>query len=407
MYLNDLLKQIVVTLLAHKIRSCLALFGIVWGSVTVFLLLALSNGFYTTQIKKLAFLNNATIFAWPGITSKPFAGMPQGQNIHIELNDFLRIVHNIPGIKTFSPAFHHESTLQYQDKNVAGNVQAVASGYQEIQQVSLLPGSRFIDPIDILHKNRVVFLDNSVKTILFGKENAFGKKVSIDGLPFTVIGTTDPDHASAIKWMDNSIYVPYTTYLAIHGKQDVAMMFLLPYNAKEAPRIKQDFIHLLAAKYHFDPTDDDAIHMPNLESPQQFITWFFRVVAFFLGACGALTLSVGGLGVANMMFLIVTERTREIGLRMALGARQIDILLQFLCETFLLITLGGVLGFIVSKSLLALINTIGIPEWLGTPYISWTTILTTSLILSGVGLLAGYYPARRAANMKPIQALAF
>jgi putative ABC transport system permease protein len=136
-----------------------------------------------------------------------------------------------------------------------------------------------------------------------------------------------------------------------------------------------------------------------------FFTWFFRVVELFLGFCGLLTLSVGGLGTANMMFLIVAERTHEIGLRMALGAKQAHILWQFVLETLLLVSMGGIIGALVSIGILFSMRAYGLPEWLGIPHISFGTALSTIFILAFVGLVAGFFPARRAANMEPVRAL--
>lgn len=409
MYSIDLLRQISYSLWSHKIRTCAALFGIIWGTITVILLLALSNGFYEKSIKNLAFINNGTIFAWGGVTSKPYAGLPQGQRIHLQLKDVLEIVQDIPGIQWFSPVYHLNKETQYQNKNVNASIEAVADGYDKTMQLRILPGGRFIDVLDIQNKNHVVFLDDVLKKILFGKEEAVGKIVTIQGLPFTVIGVADPDNDSAVnfRWGENNAYIPYTTYLGIFGQQDISMIFLTPQSAADTPRIKRNLKNILAMKFHYDPSDEDAFRIPNLEDDQIFFTWFFRVIELFLLFCGTLTLSVGGLGTANMMFLIVTERTREIGLRMALGAEQSHIMLQFILETLTLVSLGGFIGALISGILLTILKHAHLPDWLGTPHISSMTVLMTVLVLVMVGLIAGYFPARRAANMEPVRALAF
>lgn len=408
MFFLDLFKQILFSLWSHKIRTCAALFGIVWGTITVILLLALGNGFYSANIKNLAFLNNGTIFAWPGVTSKPYAGLPEGQKIHLPIKDLLEIVQDIPGIKSFSPDYSFTGELHYKKKHINASVQGVASGYDKTQQLVYLPGGRFIDPLDVEKKNRVVFLDDSLKTILFGSEEAVNKQVLILGVPFTVIGVADKNNKSAVKFMrENNAFIPYTTYLAIKGQQDIRLIFITPESILDTPRIKNNLKNILAMKFRYDPTDEDAFHIPNLEAEQNFITWFFRVIELFLLFCGVLTLSVGGLGTANMMFLIVTERTREIGLRMALGAEQSHIMLQFILETLLLVSLGGIIGAVISGIILAILQQMHLPEWLGSPHISWMTASITTIILAIVGLTAGYFPARRAANMEPVKALAF
>jgi len=407
MLLNDLFKQIFINLWAHKVRSVLALFGILWGTTTIVLLLSISNGFYAMQIKNLAFLNNATIFAWSGTTSKPFGGLPQGQKVHIQLVDFLQIMHHISGIKLYSPVFNKTTTLSYQDKTINGTIIGVAPGFDSIMQILLTPGSRFIDPLDVLQSRRVLFIDDAVCQVLFGDQNPLYKTVILNQVPFTVIGSASPNHASGIRFGENNIYLPYSTFLAINGQQDIHTLFLLPNNTADVPRIKRDLINLLAVYDHFDPTDEEALHMPDLAAQQLFVTWFFRAVEIFLICCGLLTLSVGGLGAANMMFLIVTERTREIGLRLALGAMTADVLLQFFCETGALVLLGGFSGFMLAIIILAILNHIGLPSWLGVPHISFFVFLMTIGALMAIGSLAGYFPARRAARMKVVEALAF
>jgi putative ABC transport system permease protein len=405
------LQQVFFSLWRHKIRSALALFGIIWGTVAVILLLAIANGFYTANQKNLAFLNGGTVFAWGGKTSKPYQGSPPGQSIHLRITDLLAIVENVPQIKLFSPIYflsnQHENILSYQDKQTAATIQGVNADQGEMQSLIAFPGGRFIDAFDVAERHRVVFLDNEIKLSLFGTENAVGKIIMIEGVPFLIIGIADPAHKNILIHMTKSIYVPYTTFLSLWGPKDIDFFFVQPTSSVHTAALKQSIKNMMARKHHFDPGDEQALMMPDTEDLQLFFQWFFRIIEIFFGVCGALTLSVGGLGIANMMFLIVTERTREIGLRMALGAGPVHIMTQFMLETLLLVGSGGVIGFILAGSCLQILQQLPLPEWLGTPHTSWTTIMITLSILLSVGALAGYFPARRAANMQPVQALAF
>ncbi len=408
MHFIDLSRQILLSIWTHKIRTSLALFGIMWGTMTVTLLLALGNGFYKKSMENLAFLNNGTIFAWAGRTSKPYAGIPQGQNIQLGINDFLEIMQNIPGIQWYSPEFAKESLFQYQNKETKSSLMGVGPGYETTMQFKILPGkSRFFNELDLTQQNRVVYLDATLTKILFAMEDPIGKTIYIQQIPFVVIGVSDPDKNTGIVFSGNKTrgYIPYTTYLALQGLEDINTIFLTPKNIEDSVRIKNNLKNLLAAKLHYDPSDDEAFHMPDLEDKQVFISWFFFIIELFLGFCGALTLSVGGLGVANMMFLIVTERTREIGLRKALGASEKNILLQFLCETLLIVGLGGAIGIGISIASLFVLSHLHLPDWMGNPYISAFSAGLTIFILMTVGLLAGYFPAKRAANMEPVKAL--
>lgn len=406
MHFIDLFRQIILNIRSHKFRTFLALFGIIWGTLTVMLLLALGNGFYDKTMQNLAFLNNGTIFAWPGTTSKPFAGLPQGQKVYLNIQDFLDIMQNIPGIKWYSPTFNTKILYQYQNKEVDAGLQGIAPGFDMTMQIKKTEKSRFINPLDVQQKNYVVFLDAELKKVLFAANDAIGKTLFINHVPFTIIGVADSDEGGGVHFGDNrNAYIPYTTYLALMGPENINTIFLTPEHITDSTRIKNNLKNLLAAKLHFDPTDDEAVHMPNLEEQQLFITWFFRIVELFLGFCGALTLSVGGLGIANMMFLIVSERTREIGLRKALGANEKIILRQFLYETLFLVGVGGILGAVIAFTMLAIVPYIHLPEWMGNPHVSIASGMLTVIILMSVGLLAGYFPAKRAAMMEPVKAL--
>lgn len=407
MYLKDILRQTIFSLWTHKLRTCLALFGIVWGTIAIIMLQAFNNGFYSANMKNLAFLNNGTILAWSGSTSKPFAGLPQGQKIHIRIRDLENIIEHIPDVEIFSPALFTSKDFVYQNKNTRGGIEGVSADYLEIQQLRPFPGGRFINPLDIKNKNRVVFIDNEIKKALFGEKEAVGKLLNIQGIPFTVVGVSDPKHKNIVMWMTNVAYIPYTTFLSLWGDQDVDNFFIQPHHANQTLSVKNSLKNMLGMKYKFDPNDKQAVMIPDTQDAQTFFKWFFRAIELFLGFCGILTLSVGALGIANMMFLIVTERTREIGLRIALGAQQFHIMSQFILETLLLVFLGGVIGFVISFACINLLQSLSLPEWLGKPHISWLSATLTIIMLCLAGLVAGYFPARRAANMEPIQALAF
>src|SRR3990167_6981046 len=186
MAIEDLLKQILLNFWRHKIRTCFALFGIIWGTIAVILLLSLGHGFYQASIKNLAFINNGTIFIWPGTTSKPYAGLAPGQNIHVRMNDMIEVMNHIPNVQRYSPNYFSAKEISYQNKHLQAAVQGVSSDFKEIQQISVESNGRFINQLDMIEKRRVVFLDEQVKLTLFGKQEAIGKFIFIQGVPFVV-----------------------------------------------------------------------------------------------------------------------------------------------------------------------------------------------------------------------------
>jgi len=408
MYSKDLFKQIAFSMWSHKARTIAALFGIVWGTITVILLLAIGDGYYKKSMEDLSFLNNGTIFGWGGYTSLSYKGVPLAQKINLRIKEVSQIVDNIPGVKDFSPMYRASVEIKSDVASIDTRIQGVSASHDEMMQIEHTKGSRFINPIDIQHKNRVIFIDDKLSKTLFKDDSPLEKTIYVQGIPFTVIGIQNPDPEKATHFAgENTGYIPYTSFLSIFGDQNMRLIFVTPEKPEYSARIKTNLKNLLALNLHFDPADDEAFNMPNLAEAQVFITWFFRVVKVFLLFCGVLTLSIGGLGTANMMFLIVTERTREVGLRISLGAKHSDIMKQFMLEALCLVGLGGLIGAIISGTVLLVLQNITLPEWLGVPHATFSSAFTTFIVITFVGLMAGYFPARRAANMEPVKALAF
>lgn len=408
MYIFILSQQILRDLWMHKLRSLLALFGITWGTLTVILLLALGYGFYTTSKINMMKIVDGTFFVNLNKTSKPFMGYPVGRQIKIKpktIMDLPNIMHN--DIQLVSPIMSQNINISFQDKQFSREVSGVNSDLAIIRKVDLTPDSRFISPIDEKTAADVVVIGYHLKQQLFNDAPAIGKKILIRHIPFTVIGIMpNPGHHN-YSWYDNSALIPYTTFINLWGEQDVNSFFIVPNPKANSQEVKQTLINYLAARYHFDPQDTAALRIYDTVKMFKFFTWFFVGIQIFLGICGALTLAVGSLGVANIMFLIVTERTREIGIKMAVGARDYHILFQILLETLMIIILGGLLGFLIATSCIIMLQYIPLPTWLGQPEISMITVFITIIILMLFGLLAGYFPAKRAANMDPIEAINF
>jgi putative ABC transport system permease protein len=185
------------------------------------------------------------------------------------------------------------------------------------------------------------------------------------------------------------------------------MFSAMPKKVSEALMVKQGVKNYLANLLHYNPADTGALNSPDLTKLMRYFTIFFLAIEVFLGFCGLLTLIVGGISVANMMFLMVTERTREIGLRMALGAKRKNILFLVLLETFLIVALGGFAGIVFSKAVVLIFDNVALPSWLGQPHIHSWTMMITVLILFLVTFLAGIFPARSASRMQPVDALSF
>ncbi|MDF1797217.1 MAG: ABC transporter permease [Coxiellaceae bacterium] len=405
----ELMHQTLNSLRTHKLRSFLALFGIMWGTLSVVLLLALGNGFYNHNQHEMRRIANGQIFMRTGITTKPYQGRPTGQIIHIKVKDILAMANDLPQIKMITPLMNFATvglTLTSDKHQVKGTVEGVSNDYPDITQVDIANGGHFFNQIDLQHNNKVVFLTDHMKQVLYPHSNPINKTLHISGIPFTVVGYQSPQRQGGAHWRGNLIYVPYTTYQQLWGDQDSAEVALITHTPQQVDNTKQAIRHYLASRFHFDPTDSQAIMMPDLTKIVHFFDWFFWGIKTFLIFCGALTLAVGGIGVANIMFLIVSERTAEIGLRLALGSPDSSILWQILLESLMLVFIGGVAGIVLAMTIVTTLQHLPLPDWIGTPKVSLIAMIISFVTLAIVGIAAGYFPAKKASLLEPVVALA-
>lgn len=404
MYFLNLCRQIIIELWAHKLRSILALFGIIWGTITVIMLLALGTGFRIASQQNMMSIVDGTFFITVGKTSKSFHGFPKGQPINIKSSSVMDLPKIVPNVKMVSPWLFNRVNLQFEKRQLNKELFGVSSDFGHLQKVKIISGGRFINKIDVANKNKVAFLGDKLKNQLFGDVSAVGKKMHINNAEFTVIGVTEP---SVYDWLKNKIVIPYTVYIDLFGDQNVPVFIVLP-NATANPLAVQSSMRgFLANKYHFAKNDKVALRVMDTTKIFQFMKWFFITIELFLGVCGGLTLAVGSLGVTNIMFLIVSERTKEIGIRMAIGAKSLQILWQIILESLIIVILGGIIGFLISYFTIEILYYVNLPDWLGKPVISPTVVIVTISILMIMGVLAGFFPAKRASKMDPVEALGY
>lgn len=404
-FLNILIKQILYEMRGHKLRTFLALFGIVWGTLTVVLLLALSHGFQQTSRRNILQIADGAFFVIASNTEKSYRGFPKGQPINLKASTIMGLAKAIPNIQYVSPILTTKTQINFKNKNVSLGVFGVSSHFNIIRKFNLIPQSRFIKPVDIRHKKRICILGNKIAKRLFDDDLTLPKTVKINNAPFTVVGIIESSKKSIRNYYENNALIPYSSFLALWGNQNAPYFVAKPAQLTSIPEIENDMRSYFATKLHFSLNDKTALRIFNTTKIYRFFKWFFIGIQLFLGTCGALTLGIGSLGIANIMFLTVTERTREIGIRMAIGATTWNILFQILIEALVITLFGGLIGFVIAASAVHLLHYITLPEWLGKPELSDTTIITSGAILAAFGLLAGYFPARRATKMDPVEAL--
>jgi putative ABC transport system permease protein len=267
-------------------------------------------------------------------------------------------------------------------------------------------GGRFVDDPDIAHRRRVVFLGDKLAKDLFGVDEAVGHQVQINGVPFMVIGVMmEKEQDSSYNNRDNDrAIIPVSTFKAIYNRKYVDNFVFQVAEREDAKAAREGVVAALARLHDFDPEDTEAVGMWDTTENFEFIDTFMVGFRLFLGIVGALTLVVGGIGVSNIMHVVVEERTKEIGLKMALGARKRYVVGQFMFETLSLTFAGGALGFAIAYAICASFPA-SLQEYVGVPAISFPVAVMTAAVLGLIGVAAGLFPARAAAGLDPVVAL--
>jgi putative ABC transport system permease protein len=350
---------------------------------------------------------------WPGATTRPHQGLPAGRNIVLRDEDPELLLARIPSLEATSREYARRIGVTHGQKTVNARVRGVDASFGELRHNFPQPGGRFIDELDLELKRRVIFLGDELASDLFGQESPLGRSVTINQSSFVVIGVMQP---KAMMGMysgpdKGQASVPATTFRALFTDATLQNVVYRPRSPELGDQAKAEIYRVLAAKYRFDPEDERALSIWDTREDQRIVGNIALGIQMFLGVIGALTLMVGGIGVANIMYAVVKERTREIGVKMALGAKARQVMAPFVLEALLMTALGGVAGTTVALGLMGGIALLPLQgeafALLGRPTFSPAIALATTLILGVVGALAGYFPARRAALVHPAVSLRY
>lgn len=403
---KDVLRQLIRDVRTEKLRTFLTVFGIIWGTVAISLMLAFGTGLHKQMIKNSAGLGDRIVIAWPGLTSIPYEGLGKGRRLRVTEEDIAAVRSEVQGLKAISSEYMTSMRLDYGTKTLSIDVSGVSPEFGSMRNLIPDLGGRFVNPIDQNDQRRVMFIGDQLKTNIFGESDAIGKIVLVNQSPFQIIGVLKKKNQdSSYSGRDNEkAFIPSTTFRALTGDKYVDNMVFQAADTGDTKALVDRVRAAFGKRLRFDANDKEAMSMWDTTEQFQFFDIFMLAFNAFLGIIGVLTLIVGGIGVSNIMNVVVEERTREIGIKMALGAKQGYILTQFLLETMLVTAFGGIVGFAISLGICAIFPA-ALEEYVGSPEVSPLVALLTSVALGIVGLLAGYFPARDAARLDPVVAM--
>jgi putative ABC transport system permease protein len=414
MNIIDEIREIFHYLGQYKARTTMTMFGIVWGTMTVILLLAFGVGVRKQMSKNMHGIGEGIAIVWPGRTSMPFEGYGRDRRIRLNEDDIELIRTEVKDIIRISPEFSKwGSAVRVRDKINRPNITGIIPEYNIMRNIWPEPGGRWLNDLDLKMNRRVVFLGNRLRDFLFGDNTSvIGKYVYIDETPFLVIGVMKQktQNSSYSQRDRDRAFIPMTTFKSIFGYRYVSNFVYQVGDPQIAKSVKQQVYATLGKKFKFDPNDKETLGIWDTTNFDEFVENFSLGFNLFMGIIGVITLIVGGIGLANIMYVIVQERTREIGIRRSVGAKGRNIFGQFIFEAFVVIGLSGLCGFLLAVGLIELIAAIpsqDLKDTIGTPELNLLVAFTTVLILSSIGFLAGFFPARRAAKLHVIDCLRY
>ncbi|HUD65380.1 MAG TPA: ABC transporter permease [Candidatus Sulfotelmatobacter sp.] len=415
MNIREVLRQTVASIAAHKLRSFLTMFGIIWGITSVILLVGLGKGFSRDQKERLKTIGVDLAIVWGGRTSAQAGGYAAGRQVRLSILDAYTIKTEAYLIKTVSPELRR-SVAEVSRYNAASRaVRGVWPDYQRFRSLKVQEGRLMTDD-DEKEGRRVVVLGVESRDQLFPGQPAIGEILTMNGSPYTVIGVLEKkkQNGSYGSGPDNTqLFVPYASMardfppperpgISKGWINNLVVEVADPDHHEEA---MHQIYEILGRDHHFDPSDKDALFIWDTLDGSKLVERIFDIMTIFFGAVALMTLSLGGIGVMNIMLVAVTERTREIGVRKSLGATARDIRNQFFAESATLMLISGAIGLGIGLGICLLVSSVELPDIVPHPVISPLAVITSLLTLGLITVAAGMYPAQRAAALSPIECL--
>jgi putative ABC transport system permease protein len=408
----DRWQEIWLTITHNKSRSVLTAFGVFWGMFMLVAMvgagIALQRGM-SSQIEGFA---TNSCFVWAQQTSEPYKGFKKGRNWNMENADISLLINKIPEIQYLAPVLfggRKTNNVTRNDKAGTYNVKGNYPSYNQIDESKMIQG-RYINDIDIAEKRKVCVIGERVYEVLFPKkDDAIGKSIQVNGIYFQVIGVAR--HTSSVNIGGNAeetVVLPFSTMQQAFNQGNIIHFMAVTAQPGIKVKVIEDKIHtVLQAKHNISPDDKKAVGGFNIEDEFNMFLYLGIGIAAMIWIVGLGTLFAGAIGVSNIMLVTVRERTKEIGIRRALGATPRNIIQQILCESIVLTLIAGIAGLMFGVGLLSLVGMALSQgdQFFKDPQISFGVAIASLIILLVIGTFAGFIPANRAMNIKPIEAI--
>jgi putative ABC transport system permease protein len=411
----DVWQEIFSTIKKNKLRTFLTGFSVAWGIFMLMILLGSGNGLQNGVKEQFSDNSVNIMWMWTGETSIPYHGLKEGREIKFKNDDYTFLKEKESDLLEVSSRFYLPGTIMYTYKNEYGSFETSSChpALKEMEKVVIVSG-RFINDLDMTDFRKVIVIGENIRKALFKDEDPMGKYVKLNNVPFKVVGVSFDKK----RQNERTAYIPVSTAQRIFNGADRVHTFAVTTKmvktAEEAEAITERVRQDMALRHNFDPKDKRAMGSFNMLTEYIRTMKIFQAIKIFVWIIGIGTLIAGIVGVSNIMLILVKERTREIGIRKALGASPASVIGLVLLESVLITTVAGYIGLLFGVSIMEGIN-FAIEQMLASgggegmffrnPTVDFFTAITSTLILVISGALAGYLPARKAANVKPIEAL--
>ncbi|EKO3925625.1 ABC transporter permease [Vibrio metschnikovii] len=420
------IRQIIQEMLAEKQRLLLTVLAVAWGTLCISMMLASGEGLRQGLSRASQSGNGQLIYITPGYASINSGRFFTGQALSLQAQD-VDVVRALPSAQQAEISAVWDKTVRYQENSSWQTPYAVSPDYAQLTGIEMMPGGRWFNQLDNQQQRKVIVLGYTTASQLFNQEsdedflqspvltiNPVGKIIKVGDEDFTVIGVIK-SNASLIEQglpIDYALFVPLSTWQRFHPNQPIAAINVKPIAQADREQLAQVIKQVLARKYSADPSDEQLIQSQDMLLRQKSMQRFLLGLQSFLGVIGLVTLSVAGIGIANVMYATVKRATRDIGVRMAVGATSANIRLHYLVQSILTMGMGGIVGLSFTYGLIRLVQHLPLQgnflyEQLGKPQpeLSWPILFLVMTALVIIGVVAAWFPANRAANITPLEAL--